>query len=311
MESAEQVYQRQRKHKGCWGLTGTPTPQAPTDAYGQAKLITPENVFHSFTKFKQETMLQVNQFKWVPRATSQHAVKRLLSPAIRFGRDVVTDMEPRYINRHAELSDEQHKHYAEIKKHAITEIRGETVTAVNAAVVMMRLTQAACGCLTGVDGQYVSIDFGPRLKVLEELISDNDSKCIVFIPFIGALEAVARELSKRWTVEVIQGAVSTGKRNQIFRDFQETPNPHVIVAHPGTMSYSLDLCAASLIIWYAPPAGGNKVYQQACARIDGRNQKDKIDIAHISGTKEERAAYEVVQGKGTYQDCVLRLLKEG
>ena len=36
----------------------------------------------------------------------------------------------------------------------------------------------------------------------------------------------------------------------------------------------------------------------------------KIDIAHISGTKVERQAYAVVQGKAKYQDVVLDLLKK-
>ena len=297
--------------KWVWGLTGTPTPQAPTDAYGQAKLITPANITGSFTRFKNETMLKVNQFKWVERATSEYAVARIMKPAIRFSRSVVSDMEPCLRERHAELSDDQRHHYTEMKKKAVTEIRGEQVSAVNAAIVCQKLSQIACGVAYGTDGSFLHIDFGPRLKVLEELIEQNDEKVLVFVPFTGALEAIARELSKKWSVEVVNGNVTVPRRNKIFRDFQETPNPHVIVAHPGTMSYSLDLCAASLIIWYAPPAGGNKTYQQACARIDGGNQTVKIDIAHISGTKEERAAYEVVQGKGRYQDVILNLLKGG
>ena len=290
-----------------WGLTGTPTPQSPTDAYWQSKLITPDTYVGSFKRFKYETMFQVGPFRWVPRKGSEEQVKTLLTPSIRFGREVVTQMEPCLIERHAELSSEQMQHYKTLKKKAMTEIAGKTVTAVNAAILLQKLIMTACGVLYDRDGNFLQIDFGPRLAVLEELIEQNEEKVLVFVPFTGALEAVAQKLRKRWTVAVVDGRVSTGARDKIFRSFQQEKDPFVIVAHPGTMAYSLELTAASLIIWYAPPAGGNKTYQQACARIDGGGQKAKIDIAHISGTQEERRAYEVVQGRGRWQDVLLNM----
>ncbi|MFA5436878.1 MAG: SNF2-related protein, partial [Candidatus Neomarinimicrobiota bacterium] len=47
--------------RSVWGMTGTPTPNEPTDAFGQCKLITPENYKGHFTSFKQETMMQLSQ----------------------------------------------------------------------------------------------------------------------------------------------------------------------------------------------------------------------------------------------------------
>ena len=293
-----------------WGLTGTPTPQAPTDAYGQAKLIRPESYKGHFTGFKNTVMQQFGPFRWVPRRGSEEIVSQVLSPSIRFERSEVTSLEPSLIERHAELSPQQQKHYNDLLRNAVTEIDGQAVTAVNAAVLVGRLIQAATGVLYAPDGSFLEIDFGPRLKVVEELIEQNDNKCIVFVPFTGALNALARELRKRWTVEIVDGSVSAGKRNEIYRAFQGAKDPHIIVAHPGCMSYSLDLTRADLLIWYSAPPGGNKIYQQACARIDGSGQKSKIDIAHISGTKVERQAYAVVQGKAKYQDVVLDLLKK-
>ena len=291
----------------CWGLSGTPTPQSPLNAYGQSRMVVPWTYKGSQYQFKRETMLQIGPFKWVPRLESEKIVKQVLSPSIRFGRDVVTDMEPCIIERHADLSREQMSHYKKLKKDLVTEIAGKEVTAVNAAVLVQRIVQTACGVVYGKNKEFLEIDFGPRLEVLRELIAQNEEKVLVFVPFTGALGAIARELGKEWSVATVDGSVSPGARNKIFRDFQKEADPHVIVAHPGTMAYSLELTAASLVIWYAPPAGGNKVYQQACARIDGGGQTAKIDIAHISGTPEERRAYSVVQGKGKWQDVLLDL----
>lgn len=292
--------------RSCWGLTGTPTPNDPTDAFGQCKLITPENYRGHFTSFKNETMMQLGQFKWVPRKGSAESVARILKPSIRFERSVCTDMEPCFIERRAQLSEEQTKAYKQLIQLAMTEVRGSTVTAVNAAVLISKLVQTACGCVIAADGSIVKMDYGPRLAVLEELIEENNEKVLVFVPFTGVLDALAVELRKRWTVAVVDGGVSAGKRTQIFRDFRSNKDPHIILAHPGTMAHGLDLTAASLSIWYAP-YWRPEYYQQANARTDGSRQTAKIDIAHIYATAEERRIYSVLKEKGRLQDVVLAL----
>jgi len=295
-----------------WGLTGTPTPNAPTDAYGQMKLIKPENFNGSFTAFKNTIMQQFGTYSWVPRRGHEEIVKKCLSPAIRFDRSVVTDMEPQLIERHVELTAQQRHHLTELLKQSVTEINGSVVTAVNAAVLIQKVVQASLGCVYGAGGEILEIDFGPRLRVVEDLITENsDSKTIVFFPFTGALDAFARELSKKWSVAVVDGGVSAGKRTQIFGDFQKKKDPHILVAHPGCMAHGLELTAASLIIW-AAPCNNSDTYGQACARIDGGGQKLRIDICHVSATPTERRIYAAVREKRKLQDVVCELfMKKG
>ena len=58
-----------------WLLTGTPTPNYPTDAYGLAKLV--NNAFGmSFGTFQSRSMVRLTQFKWVPSRTRLHASAR-------------------------------------------------------------------------------------------------------------------------------------------------------------------------------------------------------------------------------------------
>jgi SNF2 family DNA or RNA helicase len=297
-----------KPHQWLWGMTGTPTSNAPTDAFGQMKLIRPENYNGQFTRFKQHTMMQIGPFKWVPRAGAENTVNQILQPSIRFPREVNTDMEINIIERTAELSAEQERHYKKLVKEAVTVVSGTQITAVNAAVLLSKLVQTSCGVVYGSNGEIAEMDFGPRLRVLEELIEENDEKVLVFVPFTGVLDALARELRKRWTVEIVDGGVSAGKRNKIFQDFQNTKSPHIIVAHPGTMCHGLDLTAASLIIWYAPHVKNEEV-GQANARIDGAAQTAKIDIAYISATSVERQIYKTLQEKGRMQQVVLDLVK--
>lgn len=291
-----------------WGLTGNPTPNEPTDAYSQAKLIKPENLGPlSFTRFKNDTMQQLGPFRWVPRRGAEQTVAKILNPSIRFTRDVCTDMDVCILDRTCELSGEQKKHFSELMKQAVTDVRGTKVSAVNAAVLISKLVQAACGVMYSGDGSKVEIDFGPRLQLLEELIEENDEKVIVMVPFTGALRAVERELSKRWTCAVVDGSVSFPTRNKIFKDFQDAPNPHVMIAHPECMAHGLELTRASLVIWYAPH-NNNDQYEQANARIDGSGQKVKMDIARMYATKQEKRIYDNLQGKGNWQQLLLDLV---
>jgi len=217
-------------------------------------------------------------------------------------------MKPCFIERKAELSAAQKKHYLDLVRRAFTSTEMQQVTAVNSAVLAGKLTQAACGMLYDDQGEVVEFDFAPRLKVLQELVEQNNEKVLVFCTYKAMNRILVRELSKKYSVALIDGDVAPNKRNKIFQDFMVAKDPHIIVAHPQTMAHGLDLTAASLIIWYAPPTS-NEHFNQAIARIDGVNQKAKQDVAMISATAEERAIYAGLRNKTRMQDIVLGLAK--
>ena len=294
----------------CWGLTGTPTPNCPTDAYAQMKLIRPENYNGHFTKFKMTTMMQLGQFKWIPRRGAEEIVNGILKPALRYALEDCIELPPTiYHEREAELSAEQKVHYKALERQAVTEIRGKQITAVNSAVLISKLTQVACGVTYAGEEGKAEIDFGPRLAVLKEAIEESESKVIVFVPFTGVLDALHRELSKEWSCAVIDGGTSSSKRNQIFDAFRSTPNPRILIANPQTMAHGLTLTEASMIIWYAP-IYSNEYYEQANARIVRPGQTMKTNIVHIAATSVERRVYSVLREKGALQGVILDLARD-
>lgn len=131
--------------KWVWGLTGSPTPNAPTDAYGQVRLLTPQRVPKYFNAFRDKVMKQINQFKWIPRADAHAVVADALQPAIRFKRDECIDLPPTtYETRQIELTPEQKHVYKEMLTHLYAELSGEQVLAVNEAVKASKLIQICC-----------------------------------------------------------------------------------------------------------------------------------------------------------------------
>lgn len=88
-----------------WGLTGTPIPNAPTDAWAQIRLVSPTRVPRYFSQFRDTVMKPVGQFRWIPRDGALDTIHSVMTPAIRFAREDCIDLPPTtYVTRQTELT---------------------------------------------------------------------------------------------------------------------------------------------------------------------------------------------------------------
>lgn len=292
-----------------WLLTGTPAPNAPTDAWALKRLI--DNNVESFMGFRDRAMLRINQFKWVAKREAPDIVARFLQPAIRFSREDCIDIPPITIEqRECELSPAQKKAYQEMKHTlSVNLANGAQVNAVNEAVLRTKLIQISLGAMYGEDREIHPVDCKPRLDLLADILEEADSKVIVFAPLTSVVHLLYREVRKMgFSVEMVTGAVTSAKRTQIFQAFEAAPDPHVIVADPGTVAHGLDLTTASCIVWFGP-TDKLEVYQQANARIDGPNQKRKMVAIQIASTPVEREIYKRLDEKRTLQGAILDMVR--
>jgi len=295
-----------------WALTGMPTPNAPTDSWAQCKLVNPNSttVPSYFTKARDALMRQISPFKWVARDNANDIVKEWMQPAIRFSLDDCTDLpEQIHMSRQVEMSDEQKKAYKEMFGKLKTEFDGGEILAVNEAVKANKLVQIACGVAYTNDGSSIVLPSNQRLEVLQEVIEESEGKVIVFVPLTAVLEHVAEYLSHHWEVAIVHGETSKNARDEIFRAFQQSPNPHVLVANPGTMSHGLTLTQATTVVWYAP-VHSNDTYEQACARVRRPGQTRTTVIVHVAGSEIERRIYERLKTKQKMQGLLLDMMKE-
>ena len=288
-----------------WGITGTPMPQEPTDAYAQIKMIQPKRVT-SYMAFRDATMDKVGMFKWTPKKSAVDFVHNAMQPSIYFPRDGCIDLPPTtYQTRRVELTQDQKKLYEDLTRKMRVMLEEGAITAVNEAALRTKLLQVVCGVVYGDDGD-ISVPAVNRVEVLKEVVAQAGSKAIVFVPFRGVIEYVAKELSANTSVAVIHGQVKKETRDSIFADFQKRPDPRVIVAQPGTMSHGLTLTAANVIVWFSPiDAAG--VYQQACARILRSGQQLPTTIVNIEGCPLERKMYDRLQRRESMQGALLSL----
>jgi len=299
------------KPRLAWGLTGTPTPNAPTDAWAQVRLLLPDNVPPYFNSFKAETMRNVGYQQWVPKPEAIQIVADAMQPSIRFKRDECIDLPPvTYQTREVELTPEQNRLYHEMLIRLRAELESGEITAVNELVKANKLLQISVGAAYKSDGDTAYITPKERLEVTKEIIEEASGSIIVFVPFRGALDAVAEFLSQRGiSVGVIHGEVSSKDRDRIFKSFQNEKIIRVLVAQPASMAHGLNLTAANTIIWFGP-VYSNEIYQQSCARITRPGQLRKQLIVHIQGSPAERRVYARLREKGQIQGLLLELLQE-
>lgn len=300
-----------------WGMTGSPTPNAPTDAWGQARIVTPHTVPKYFGKFRDEVMYKAGTFKLLPKAEAAEIVTKALSPAVRYTLDDVVEL-PDLVERtvDVEMGKTQKRIYEELRKAAYAMIQSHEITAVNAGAVLIKLLQISLGYVYAKpDGkgerQTVPLDNDARIATLVDLVAGSDAKVIVFVPFTHALNGVAAALEKEGVdvAPVIDGSTPQGKRAETFRLFQQTDKYKVLCAHPGTMAHGITLTAADTIVWFGPSLS-YETFEQANARIRRIGQKRRQQIIMLQATAAERRAYASLRQRRNVQDHILEMFAD-
>ena len=294
-----------------WMMTGTPAAQSPVDAFGLAKLCVPDRAPLLFTEYRDSVMYQVTRFKWTPKPSAVDTVHKLLQPAIRFSKAECLDLpEVTNVSRYAPMTAQQSKYYKQLKKDFVMQAVGEDVTAVNAAANLTKLLQIACGAVYTDSGNVIEFDVSDRMDAVKEVIDEATNKVLIFAPFTHALRLIKDELNKHGvTSEIIDGSVSVNKRTEIFRRFQETQDPKVLIIQPQAAAHGVTLTAANVVIWYAPVTSIES-YLQANARVHRQGQKNPVTVVHIEGSPVETKLYQMLMNKLDFHTKIIDLYKQ-
>lgn len=291
-------------------LTGTPTPNAPTDAYGLWRLAGhPIWTGESGGSFKARTMLQVSNFKWIPKTEAPSIVHSVLQPAFRVARKDCMDLPPcSIIQREVQLSPTQAKAMTELKRDLTVQLEsGGAIPVANQAALRMKLIQISCGAVYGENRSIHRTDASPRLAVLQEVLDEAGGNALLFAPLTSVVYMLQDWCNDNgYHAERVTGATSSTERTRIFRDLGV--GTRVIVADPGTVKFGVDLSAANLIVWFGP-TDKPEDYRQANERISGLNQKQDMTIVQLVSTPTEREIYRRLDEKESLQGAILQLVK--
>jgi|TARA_R110000868_G_scaffold156299_2_gene382993 SNF2 family DNA or RNA helicase len=294
-----------------WMMTGTPAAQSPLDAFGLAKLVNPASVPRYFGSFRDQVMMKITQFKWIPKPSATDTVYNALQPAIRFTKKECLDLpDMTYVKRDVELTRQQKKYYVELKNRLVMEAAGEEVTAPNAAIAMNKLLQISAGAVYTDNGATLEFDIKNRYNVLKEVIDESSQKVLIFVPFRHTIDILVGKLRKDGiTVGVIRGDVPVSKRTALFKAFQETPDPQILVVQPQAAAHGVTLTAANTVVWWGPTSS-LETYAQANARVHRTGQKHPCTVVQLQGSAVEKHVYALLDNRIDVHTKMIDLYKQ-
>jgi SNF2 family DNA or RNA helicase len=294
-----------------WMMTGTPAAQSPLDAYGLAKLINPDAVPRFFSSFRDMVMQQLSQFRWIPKENASDIVFNALQPAIRFTKEECLDLpDMTYVKRKVELTKQQTKYYEMLRKQLVMKVGDDEISAVNAAATMNKLLQISAGAVYTDDGGALEFDIKNRYKVLKEVIDESSQKVLVFVPFKHTIDVLVSKLrADKLTTEVIRGDVPAHARTDIFKRFQNDPDPKILVIQPQSAAHGVTLTAANTVVWWGPTSS-LETYAQANARVHRSGQKHPCTVVQLQGSGVEKRVYSLLDKRIDVHTKMIDLYKE-
>lgn len=292
-----------------WGMTATPTPNAPTDAYSQVAIVRPENLKGMrFGRFKDMTMVKFGQFDWRPRDDAPSLVREAMTPAVRYSLDDCMDIpETLYLQRRVQFTGKQVKAYKQMMKDL--KLDGVNVTAANEGVKLQKLIQIGAGFAYDENGTPVFIGCDERLNLLESVLNEFTGQFLLFVPFTAAAKIVQSFLANKGvTSKTIVGSTSDTDRRGAFAALRDG-TARGLVAHPRTMSHGLNLSEATSIIWFSPYPS-LETFQQANRRIRRPGQKHITRVIALVGSNAEVKVYQRLKRNEKVQGTLLELIEE-
>ena len=279
-----------------WGLTGT--PGKPEKIYGQVKLINPEQLrrmgVSSSFRWREMTELKVTQFKWIPKQGHEEVVKEAMSPCIRFDKDQLMKIPiPQVVTEEVPLSLEQTKLMKQLEEELAVMVAGDEIEATTASTLAQKMLQVAGGAVRSKDGKPVLIDATPKLNKLVEILHRTPRKKVVFSSFTAINDMLVEHIRNAgFTCAKIDGSVTGSKRSEILHEFLDGKDPHVLVCHPRTTAFGVELASADYIICYGVPLTGAFMYQQLFERLSSSHQTaDETFVVHLSAGKQDKLSF--------------------
>lgn len=297
------------------GLTGTPILNSIMDIFMPFKVIVGSKAFsYNFYAFRNEYFQDLNAMmpsskyfpKWVIRPEKQLEINERITPYVCLAKkNECLDLPP-YIRvlRYVELSDEQKKIYAEMKKNFLTFVKGEAVSAQLAITKALRLQQIASGFAKTEDGVELGFDDNSRKDMLEELLEQitPNHKVIVWAVFKQNYTSIASVCEKlKLKFVELHGEVPQSERQKAVDQFETDPETKVFIGHPGSGGIGINLISASYSIFYSRSfslehdlqaearnyRGGSEIHK-TITRIDivARGTIDEV-VAEALAKKEE------------------------
>lgn len=205
--------------------------------------------------------------------------------------------------------DDSRELYETMLDDAVVKVGSETVTAQIVLTQILRLSQITSGHLpTAGKPKRVGREKEKTYRgLVRQLLDNGHEKLVTFARFRPDIALCARAaMAEGMDIFLLHGSVPAAVRDQRIADFDEWVNPAMFISQIATGSMSVDLAAASDVIYYSLDRSLVH-YQQSRARVRGKRQSRRITYWHLlaEGTVDE-LAYLALRKEQDLIDLILR-----
>ena len=244
-------------------LTGSPVTKSPLDLYSQCEFLDPYHLSHySYYSFRARYAQMLDRNfggRRVQIVGSYRNLGELTDKLEKFSYRVLKEdcldlPEKIFTKRFVELTPEQKRIYAQLKKLALATIDNKIMSTVNVMTQLMRLHQVTCGTFKADDGTIKHLS-NNRLSALMDCLEETEGKVIIWATYREDIKKIVDSLKKAYgeasTVEYHGGVDATLRQDHIAQ-FQDVKGPtRYFVGNPQTGGYGITLTAANTVIYYS------------------------------------------------------------
>jgi SNF2 family DNA or RNA helicase len=272
-------------------LTGSPVTNSPLDLFSQCAFLDPWYLDHqSYYTFRARysVMKSINLGSRSVNVVVGYRNLGELSEKIqpfseRVLKDDCLDLPAKtYMKRMVTMTGPQEKVYKEMKKYAMAQLEGKSVTTSTVMVQLMRLHQITCGHFTADDGTVQEIP-SRRVDELLDILDEVEGKVVIWSHYQKDVQRIIKEITKKFgegTVVDYYGLTPQEDRQDNIKKFQENDKCRFFVGTTQTGGYGITLTAASTMIYFSNGYDLEK-RQQSEARIDRIGQEKPMTYIDI------------------------------
>lgn len=197
-------------------MTGTPLAKNLLDVWSQFKFLDERIIGMRYQITFKSEFCQVDRVSHlVVGAKNVERFYNLIDNwHFRITKEEELDLPPKNYDTHSfEMSDNQRRHYDELKATFMTQLdSGERMTVAHTATMFMRLQQITCGIITDDDGTIHHLNDNPRLDALRDVLEARQGKTIIWARFQHDIEQIVGMLGERAVASY--GPTSITKRRE-------------------------------------------------------------------------------------------------
>lgn len=301
-----------------WGLTGSPAPNSLLDIFGPQLILDQGATFGPYiSRFRTEYFFPSGYggYEWKLQSDGEARIHAALAGKVlrMAALDHLDLPELTYNDIMVDLPPNARKLYDAFENNLTVELNSGNVTAVNAAVAVMKGQQIANG------GSYLDDDGSGNARISTHL---HDAKteavldlveelsgqpCIIGYHFAHDLE----RLKAAFPSAPIIGSGVIGRKLDSIIDDWNAGKTSVLLAHPMSAGHGLNLQGTGhAVIWYSL-TWSLEIYEQFIRRLWRQGQKNHIVVHHIMAKDTiDEAIMMAIRRKDKTQQTLLTAVRD-